>query len=67
VRTAYRTATRLFQRQPRRPIKTKETGITIRPSDVLILESGGGGGWGNPADRDPEAIAADRENGFVTE
>ena len=51
--------------EPPRPIKTKETGITIRPGDVLILESGGGGGWGNPADRNPEAIAADRENGFV--
>ena len=53
--------------RPPRPIKTKETGITIRPGDVLILESGGGGGWGNPADRDPAAIAADHENGFVTE
>jgi N-methylhydantoinase B len=53
--------------QPPRPIKTKETGITIRPGDVLILESGGGGGWGNPADRDPEAIAADHGDGFVTQ
>src|SRR5271163_50405 len=34
---------------PPRPIKTKETGLEIRPGDVLILESGGGGGWGNPA------------------
>jgi N-methylhydantoinase B len=39
--------------QPPRPIKPKETGLEIRPGDVLILESGGGGGWGNPADRDP--------------
>ncbi len=53
--------------QPPRPIKTKETGISIRPGDVLILESGGGGGWGTPADRDPTAIAADCDNGFVTE
>ena len=43
--------------EPPRPIKTKETGLEIRPGDVLILESGGGGGWGNPADRDPAAIA----------
>jgi N-methylhydantoinase B len=48
-----------------RPIKTKETGLMIRPGDVLVLESGGGGGWGNPAARDPEAIANDRENGLV--
>jgi RimJ/RimL family protein N-acetyltransferase len=31
-----------------------------------MLESGGGGGWGNPAERDPDAAAADREDGFVT-
>jgi N-methylhydantoinase B len=54
------------QGQPPRPIKTKETGISIRPGDVLILESGGGGGWGDPADRNPAAIAADLKNGFVT-
>jgi N-methylhydantoinase B len=51
--------------QPPRPIKTKETGLEIHPGDVLILESGGGGGWGYPTDRDPASIAEDRENGFV--
>ena len=51
---------------PPRAIKTKETGIVIRPGDVLVLESGGGGGWGNPGERSLEAIAADRENGFVS-
>jgi N-methylhydantoinase B len=49
-----------------REIKTKETGIVIRPGDRLVLESGGGGGWGDPAQRDPAAIAEDRANGFVT-
>ena len=39
----------------------------IHPNDVLILESGGGGGWGDPADRDPAAIAEDIENGFITD
>ncbi|MBV9203252.1 MAG: hydantoinase B/oxoprolinase family protein [Alphaproteobacteria bacterium] len=49
-----------------RAIRTKETGLMIRPDDVLVLESGGGGGWGNPAERNPAAIASDIENGFVT-
>ena len=31
----------------------------IRPGDRLVLESGGGGGWGDPAKRDPAAIAED--------
>jgi N-methylhydantoinase B len=52
--------------QPPRAIKTKETGLVIRPNAVLVLESGGGGGWGDPADRDPDAIARDIDNGFVT-
>jgi len=52
-------------REPR-PIRTKETGLEIRPGDRLVLESGGGGGWGDPARRDPAAIAADRDSGFVT-
>jgi N-methylhydantoinase B len=51
--------------QDPRPIKTKETGLTIRPGDRLVLESGGGGGWGDPKKRDPAAIATDVENGFV--
>jgi N-methylhydantoinase B len=49
-----------------RAIKTKETGLTIRPGDRLILESGGGGGWGDPAKRDPAAGARDVESGFVS-
>jgi N-methylhydantoinase B len=52
--------------QPPRAIKTKETGLVIHPNDVLILESGGGGGWGHPAERDPSAVARDAANGFVT-
>ena len=46
------------------PIRIKEVGIAIRPGDVLILESGGGGGWGDPAERDPAARAQDLKNGF---
>ena len=52
--------------QAPRPVKTKETGIEIRPGDRLVLESGGGGGWGDPAHRDPAAAARDVQSGFVT-
>jgi len=49
-----------------RAIKTKETGLVIRPGDRLVLKSGGGGGWGDPAERDADAAANDVETGFVT-
>ena len=52
--------------RPTRAIRTKEVGLMINPNDVLILESGGGGGWGDPAERDPAAVADDIENGFIT-
>jgi len=49
-----------------RAIRTKETSILVRPGDRLVLESGGGGGWGDPVKRAPGAVARDVENGFVT-
>jgi len=49
-----------------RPIKTKETGLVIRPGDRLILESGGGGGWGEAKERSAEGRAQEVESGFVT-
>ncbi|HEX6442118.1 MAG TPA: hydantoinase B/oxoprolinase family protein, partial [Stellaceae bacterium] len=53
--------------RPPRAIRTKEVGLVIHPDDVLILESGGGGGWGDPAERDPAAVASDVKNGFVSD
>ena len=38
---------------------------SIRPGDVLKVESGGGGGWGPPRQRTAAARAADVANGFV--
>jgi N-methylhydantoinase B len=52
--------------RPDRVLKTKEVGVVVRPGDVFLVESGGGGGYGDPRRRAPEARAYDRENGFVT-
>jgi N-methylhydantoinase B len=49
-----------------RPLRTKEVGIVIRPGDVIVAQSGGGGGWGDPAQRSAEARARDVALGFVT-
>ena len=50
-----------------RAIRTKEIGLVIRPGDRLVLESGGGGGWGDPAKRDSAARHRDIEEGFVSQ
>jgi N-methylhydantoinase B len=49
-----------------RVLRTKEVGVPVRPGDVFLVESGGGGGYGDPRQRASEARAYDRENGFVT-
>jgi N-methylhydantoinase B len=48
-----------------RDLNTKETGVELVPGDVLVVRSGGGGGWGPPEKRDPAAIAADRKEGLL--
>jgi N-methylhydantoinase B len=58
---------RLLSRGRRpRVLKTKEVGILVRPGDVFLVESSGGGGFGPPSKRPPETRARDLENGVVT-
>ena len=38
----------------------------IAPERRLVMELPGGGGFGDPADRDPEAVANDRKQGYVS-
>ena len=49
-----------------RELKTKEVGVIIQPGDTLLAESAGGGGFGDPAKRDPGARAADIADGLVS-
>jgi N-methylhydantoinase B len=38
----------------------------LGPGEVLVSESCGGGGYGDPLDRDPEKVRWDAREGFVT-
>ncbi len=48
-----------------RPVTMKSV-LALQPGDVVTLESPGGGGYGDPARRPPEAIHRDLEEGYVT-
>jgi N-methylhydantoinase B len=48
-----------------RVLRTKEVGIEILPGDCLEIRSSGGGGWGPPERRSPQARQRDREQGLV--
>jgi N-methylhydantoinase B len=56
---------RLVSKGKTRELKTKEVGVPIMPGDHFIVESMGGGGWGNPHHRSPASRTRDRENGIV--
>jgi N-methylhydantoinase B len=49
-----------------RVLKTKEVGVPVRPGDVFLVESSGGGGYGPPARRAREARQRDRASGLAT-
>jgi len=38
----------------------------LKKGDIVSIRTGGGGGWGDPLDRNPELVLRDFENGFIT-
>jgi 5-oxoprolinase (ATP-hydrolysing)/N-methylhydantoinase B len=45
---------------------SKFSNITLHPGDRVRLEVSGGGGYGNPKERDPAMVEEDLREGFVT-
>ena len=62
----YRVAVRRNGAENVFPTPGKVTGHPVRRDDVVIMESAGGGGYGDPLGRDPEAVRADVLAGFVS-
>jgi N-methylhydantoinase B len=56
---------RLVSRGKTRVLKTKEAGIEVPAGATFLVESGGGGGWGDPRLRTDERRSADVATGFV--
>jgi N-methylhydantoinase B len=48
------------------PMPGKVTGHPIRADDVVVMESAGGGGFGDPLRRDPERVRRDVLGGYVS-
>jgi N-methylhydantoinase B len=40
--------------------------MTLEPGDVVVSSCTSGGGWGPPTERDPQRVAHDVEEGYVT-
>ncbi len=48
-------------------LPAKCDGIKVKEGDVLYFNTWGGGGWGDPLERDPELVLTDVNRGLVTE
>jgi N-methylhydantoinase B len=48
------------------PLPGKVSAFPLEPGDVLLMESSGGGGFGDPLERDPSRVVADLGEGYVT-
>jgi N-methylhydantoinase B len=51
--------------QPPRKLRSKEVGIQVPPGSVFHVRSGGGGDWGDPAERDPAVRGDDAKQGLT--
>ncbi len=49
-----------------RVLGSKEVGVVVNPGDHIVCLSSGGGGFGQPEDRDQDAATWDIKNGYVT-
>lgn len=48
------------------PLDAKATRQPLAAGEALVVETSGGGGYGDPAERDPAAVAKDRADGRIS-
>ena len=46
-------------------LRTKQTGVVVKPGDRIIALSSGGGGYGDPSHRSSDAKKWDNRNGYI--
>ncbi len=47
-------------------LPSKFQGIILRPGERIVIETAGGGGWGDPLARDSELVRRDVVEGLIT-
>lgn len=48
------------------PLPGKVSGFPLRSGDLVVMESSGGGGYGDPLERDPALVARDVTQGLIS-
>jgi N-methylhydantoinase B/oxoprolinase/acetone carboxylase alpha subunit len=57
---------RTFKERFKTASPSKFSNVQTRAGDVLIVTQGGGGGYGDPLERDPQLVVADVLDGYVS-
>jgi N-methylhydantoinase B len=57
------------QKKPGSPWESvkKKTRYPIAPESLVVFRTAGGGGWGDPLERDPASVASDIREGYIAE
>lgn len=53
-------------RDDQRVLPSRYADLPLRPGDRFLLETPGGGGFGDPYQRDPQSVLSDVRNGYVS-
>lgn len=53
-------------RADERELEPLSDGTILKRGDIMCIETGGGGGWGHPFDREAALVLADVRGGFIT-
>lgn len=57
----------IVYRKGKKPLKTRKiAALRLEKGDLVRLVTGGGGGYGNPKERDPSLVLEDIRNGYIT-
>jgi N-methylhydantoinase B len=56
----------IFKQGEEPRVVRKVAAVKLKKGDLVSLRSGGGGGWGDPLDRDPELVRMDVKNEYIS-
>ena len=51
---------------PEREVTPKSRPFPVSEGEIIVVQTAGGGGYGNALERDPEAVCADVVDGFIS-
>ncbi len=58
--------TKIFRADGSEEAWRKVSNLPLKSDDIISLQTGGGGGYGSPLERDPQLVLQDVSNGYIS-